>query len=93
MGLFRYPSSMLWAAFATLWIFSSETLGEIFDWLTGLPVVLEVLLWIFLLPWVGSLYIWHTSMALWLKIVLIVLIAMVITGSAFGNKAKKRVCK
>ena len=83
--MFRYPFGILWIVFAVLWIFSADTLGHVFNWITGLPVVLEVILWIVFLPWVGSLYIWHSSLPQWLTIVLIVLIAIVTTGGGVSE--------
>ena len=84
--MFRYPFGLLWIVFAILWIFSPDTFGHIFDWITGLPVILEIILWIILLPWVGSLYLWHSSLPVWLTIVLIVLIAMASTGGASARR-------
>jgi hypothetical protein len=84
--MFRYPFGFLWIVFAVLWIFSPDTLGHVYTWLTGLPLILEILFWIVFLPWVGALYIWHSSLALWLTIVIIVLIAMVSTGGASARR-------
>lgn len=93
MTFFGYPISILWIAFAALWIFSSTTLGHIFDWIQGLPLVFEILVWIFFLPWVGSLWIWHSTWPLWLKIVVIVIIALVTMSGSQGRKAVKRASK
>ncbi len=83
--------SVLWVAFAVLWIFSSSTLGHILAWIQGLPLVLEIILWIVFLPWVGSLHIWDSGLALWLRIVLIVIIAFVTMGAYnSGRKARRR---
>ena len=89
--MFRYPFGILWIAFAVLWIASSATLGHVYHWISGLPLILEILVWIVFLPWVGSLFIWHsTALALWLKIVIIVVIALVTTGGASRWRAAKR---
>ena len=87
--MLRYPFGFLWIVFAVLWIFSPDTLGHVYTWITGLPVVLEVIFWIVFLPWVGSLYLWHSSLPLWLTILLIVLIAMVTTGGASARRRSK----
>ena len=87
--MLRYPFGFLWIVFAVLWIFSPETLGHVYTWITGLPTVLEVILWIVFLPWVGSLYLWHSSLPLWLTILLIVLIAMITTGGASARRGSK----
>jgi len=90
MSLLGYPISILWIVFAALWIFWSGTLGQIFHWIQGLPLVFEVLVWIFFLPWVGALWIWHRSWPLWLKILVIVVIAIVTTGGSRGKNARIR---
>jgi len=87
--MLRYPFGFLWIVFAVLWIFSPDTLGHVYTWITGLPVVLEAIFWIVFLPWVGSLYLWHSSLPLWLTILLIVLIAMVTTGGASARRRSK----
>jgi hypothetical protein len=90
MTFFGFPVSILWLAFAGLWIFSSETLGHIFTWIQGLPLILEIIVWIVFIPWVGSLWIWHSSWPLWLKVVVIVAIAMATLGGSRGRKAARR---
>lgn len=90
MTFFGFPVSILWLAFAGLWIFSSETLGHIFTWIQGLPLILEIIVWIVFIPWVGSLWIWNSSWPLWLKIVVIVAIAMATLGGSRGRKAARR---
>jgi hypothetical protein len=88
----RYPFGILWIVFAVLWIFSPDTLGHVYNWLTGLPLIVEIIFWIIFLPLVGSLYIWHSTLPLWLTIILIVLIAMITTGGAEArhNRSKKK---
>src|SRR3970282_2078371 len=41
----------MWSVFVTLLVVSPETLDDAYDWLTGLPIVWEILMWIVLLPW------------------------------------------
>lgn len=91
MTFFGVPISLIWIAFACIWIFSSETLGHILNWIQGLPLVLEIIVWIVFLPWVGSLWIWHSSWPLWLKIVVIFVIAMVTMSGSRARKAARRV--
>jgi len=90
MTFFGVPISLIWFAFAGLWIFSSDTLGHILAWIQGLPLVLEIIVWIVFLPWVGSLWIWHGSWPLWLKIVVILVIAMVTMSGSRARKAARR---
>jgi hypothetical protein len=86
----RYPFGILWIAFAVLWIFWPQDLGHIYNWIVGLPLILEILVWIVFLPWVGALFIWHTGLALWLKIVIIFLIATVTTGGVGARRSAKK---
>ncbi len=86
----RYPFGILWIAFAVLWIFWPQHLGYVYDWLVGLPLILEIILWIVFLPWVGSLFIWHSGLALWLKILLVAVIAVATIGGLGGRKAARR---
>ena len=67
----------LWTIFFTLLVVSPETLEDVYDWLTGLPIVWEVLMWIVLLPWALTYVIWESSWEHWLRIVLVVLFAAV----------------
>ena len=67
----------LWTIFFTLLVVSPETLEDVYDWLTGLPIVWEVLMWIVLLPWALTYVIWESSWEHWLRIGLVVLFATV----------------
>jgi hypothetical protein len=93
MTFFGVPISLIWIAFACLWIFTSETLGHILTWIQGLPLILEIIVWIVFLPWVGSLWIWHSSWPLWLKIVVIFVIAMVTMSGTRARKAARKAMK
>jgi hypothetical protein len=66
-----------WTAFFTLLAVSPETLGDVYDWLTGLAIVWEVLMWIVLLPWAITYVVWDSSWDHWLRVVLVVLFAAV----------------
>jgi hypothetical protein len=66
-----------WTAFLTLLVVSPETLEDVYDWLTGLAIVWEVLMWIVLLPWALTYVVWETSWEHWLRVVLVVLFATV----------------
>lgn len=90
MTFFGFPISLLWLAFAGLWIFTSETLGHIFNWIQGIPLALEIVVWVVFLPWVGSLWIWHSSWSLGLKIVVILVIAVVTMSGSRARKAARR---
>ena len=64
----------LWGSFVTLLAISPETLDEAYDWLTGLPIVWEILMWIFTLPWTVAYLVYETSWTHWLRLLLLVLI-------------------
>jgi hypothetical protein len=66
----------LWSAFSTLLITSPETLGDIWRWLTGLPLALEILMWIAILPWALALAVWQSSWAEWLQLLVIALLGL-----------------
>jgi hypothetical protein len=61
----------------TLLAASPETLADVYDWLTGLAIVWEVLMWIVLLPWALAYVVWESSWEHWLRVLVVVLIVMV----------------
>ena len=65
----------MWSAFVTLLAASPETLADVYDWLTGLALVWEILMWIALLPWALGYVVWESSFDRWLRIAIIVLFA------------------
>ena len=67
----------LWSIFFTLLVVSPQTLDHVYDWLTGLAVVWEVLMWILLLPWVLAYLTWESSWEHWVRLVVVVLIVVV----------------
>jgi hypothetical protein len=67
----------VWTVFFTLLTVSPETLADVYDWLTGLAIVWEILMWIVLLPWALAYVVWESSWEHWLQVLLVVLIAMV----------------
>lgn len=64
----------MWSAFSTLLIASPETLGEIWSWLTGLPLAAEVVMWIVLFPWALALAVWQSSWEEWVTLLVIALL-------------------
>jgi hypothetical protein len=67
----------VWTVFFTLLAVSSETLADVYDWLTGLAIVWEILMWIVLLPWALAYVVWESSWDHWLRVVVVVLVAVV----------------
>ena len=67
----------LWGAFVTLLAASPATLDDAYDWLTGLPIVWEVVMWIVTLPWALAYLIYESSWEHWLRVLVV---AVVVTA-------------
>ena len=67
----------VWSIFFTLLVTSPSTLADVYDWLTGLATVWEILMWIVLLPWALAWVVWDSSWDHWLRVGVVVLIAFV----------------
>lgn len=67
----------VWSTFVTLLAVSPGTLADVYDWLTGLALVWEILMWILLLPWALAYLAWDSSWEHWLRVVAVVAIAVV----------------
>jgi len=65
----------MWSVFITLLVVSPETLDDAYDWLTGLPIVWEILMWIVLLPWALAYLVWESSWDQWLRVLALGLMA------------------
>ena len=65
----------LWGSFVTLLAVSSTTLADAYDWLTGLPIVWEIVMWIALLPWALAYLVFESSLDQWLRVLIVVLFA------------------
>ncbi len=76
----------MWSAFSTLLIVSPETLEDIWNWLTGLPLAAEIVMWILLLPWVLGLAVWQSSWEEWLRLLIVALL-----GAGWTVASKPRV--
>ena len=66
----------LWTAFGIVALVSVEKLGDLWGWVTGLPLVAEIVVWIAALPWVLGLWVSQTSWPEWLRILLILCFAV-----------------
>jgi hypothetical protein len=67
----------LWGAFVALVAASPTTLDDAYHWLTGLPLVWEILMWILTLPWTISYLVYQSSLQDWLRVLVVALIALV----------------
>ena len=67
----------LWGSFVTLLAAAPGTLDDAYDWLTGLPIVWEVLMWVVTLPWTIAYLVYASSWEHWLRVLVVALIALV----------------
>jgi hypothetical protein len=77
VGAYLWFAGMVgvWTAFGVVALTSVERLTELWKWVTGLPVVAEVVVWIAAFPWVLGLWVSQTSWAEWVRILLVVCFA------------------
>jgi hypothetical protein len=64
----------MWVAFFALLV--ADRLDEVWDWVTGLPLVAEVVVWIALFPCVLGTFVWTRDWAGWLRLLLVVVFAV-----------------
>jgi hypothetical protein len=78
LGAYLWFAGMvsLWAAFGIVALASVGTLADLWSWVTGLPVVAEVVVWIAAFPWVLGLWVSQTFWADWVRILLVVCFAV-----------------
>jgi hypothetical protein len=72
----------LWGSFVTLLAVSPSTLDDTYEWLTGLPLVWEILMWILTLPWTVAYLVYDASWEHWVRVVLVALIVTAHLGIA-----------
>jgi hypothetical protein len=70
----------LWGAFVALLAAAPATLDDAYEWLTGLPIVWEILMWIATLPWTVAYLVYDSSWEHWLRVLVVVLIVVVHLG-------------
>jgi hypothetical protein len=76
---------ILWFAFGAALIFNQGALDAAWQWLTGVPIILQVVLWVVFLPITVGLWVWESDWDLWLRLLTIIVIA-VFNISALGPK-------
>ena len=67
----------LWGSFVTLLAVSPSTLDDAYEWLTGLPIVWEILMWILTLPWTVAYLVYDASWEHWVRVVGVAVIVTV----------------
>jgi hypothetical protein len=68
---------ILWFAFGAALILNHGALDGVWQWLTGVPIILQVILWVVFLPITVGLWIWESDWDLWLRLLTIIVIAVV----------------
>jgi hypothetical protein len=61
----------LWTAFGIVALASADKLADLWGWVTGLPLIAEIVVWIALFPWVLGLWVSQTSWPEWPRILLV----------------------
>ena len=72
---------VLWIAFAIGLVASQGSLDQTWQWIQGLPVVLQVVAWLLFLPVVAGLWVWETS---WPLVVRLVIVAALGLGNVYA---------
>ena len=52
---------ILWIGFALALAVNQEWLNSLWDWVRGLPLLLEIVVWVAFLPITAGLWIWQSS--------------------------------
>ena len=55
--------AMLWVGFAIALVVHPEWLDMLWNWVRGLPLVVEIIVWVLFLPIMVGLWIWESSWA------------------------------
>jgi hypothetical protein len=67
-------STVVTIAFAYYLVTDAGKLTEAWQYVRGLPLILQLVVWLLLLPWMIALWIWTLPWALWIRVVLVVAI-------------------
>ena len=78
-----------WLAFAVLAVTSEDTLADIWDWVGGLPLVLEVLVWFLALPWMLALAVWESAWSDAARLLVVLAIATAWTLISIPRPSRK----
>jgi branched-subunit amino acid transport protein len=70
--------AVLWAAFAAALIWSQGSLDQTWEWIRGLPLIVQGVVWLLFLPVVAGLWVWETTWPLVARL-------MVVAGLGFAT--------
>ena len=74
--------------FTVLLIVAPEQLTAAYEWIRGLPIVLEVVAWVLLLPWILAHMAWETAWALWIRLALVLFLVWGVALSFWRNNGR-----
>ena len=63
--------AVLWATFAAALVWSQGSLDQTWEWIRGLPLVVQGVVWLLFLPVVAGLWVWETTWPLVMRLVLV----------------------
>jgi hypothetical protein len=63
--------AILWVAFAVAVVASQGSLDATWEWIRGLPIIIQAVVWLLFLPVVAGLWIWETGWPLAARLVLV----------------------
>lgn len=63
--------AVLWIAFGAALVASQGSVDAAWEWVRGLPLIVQALVWLLFLPVVVGLWVWETSWPLAVRLVLV----------------------
>jgi ABC-type amino acid transport system permease subunit len=67
--------AIIWIAFAAGLLASQGTVDQAWEFIRGLPLVLQIVVWVLFLPVMVGLWIWETTWPLMLRLMLVIGVA------------------
>lgn len=67
--------ALLWIAFAVGLVWSQGTIDQAWEFIRGLPLLVQIVIWILFLPVMAGVWIWETTWPLLLRLVLVIGVA------------------
>ena len=62
---------VLWAGFAAALVWSQGSLDQTWQWISGLPLILQGVVWLLFLPVVAGLWVWETTWPLAWRLIIV----------------------
>jgi ABC-type amino acid transport system permease subunit len=67
--------ALMWIAFAVGLVWSQGTVDQAWQFIRGLPLLIQIVVWVLFLPVMVGLWIWETTWPLLVRLVLVVGVA------------------